>query len=83
LAPVSESLVTFENQFVDFRSGDTLKMLGENTSLYVVGCIYYEGLDKKQYYSDICSIWSEGTFQSCSDWDRNFVRERPETANKN
>lgn len=81
LAPANESVVpNAPNYFflpVDFRSGDDLSEWKDGNNLYVVGCIYYSGLDGQCYYSDICTIWQNGTFQSqsCST-SRNEMRTR-------
>ena len=43
--------------------------------LYVVGCVYYFGLDKtKTYFSDLCVVWAPKApqdFQPCDEPERN------------
>ncbi len=76
LAPVEVGASGFANWTLpENKSAVALKKGGTNT-LYVVGCIYYEGLDGSHYYSDVCTYWkgaSATDFQSCADTDRNFV----------
>jgi hypothetical protein len=83
LAPVNESippsLTNLMRILWQFKNGDTLKDFTAGANLYSVGCIYYEALDKKRYYTDICTIWHNGTFETCANPDRNFVRERPDS----
>ncbi|MGA7873192.1 MAG: hypothetical protein WCA22_20065 [Candidatus Binatus sp.] len=45
--------------------------------LYVVGCVYYFGLDReKRYFSDVCVTWvpkAPQEFQTCDDATRNYA----------
>lgn len=52
-----------------------------NKVIYVVGCVYYESLDHRRYYSDVCSFWQPdlkmspfSDFPSCIDSQRNTVQ---------
>jgi hypothetical protein len=54
------------------RNEDISKM--EGRMLYAVGCVYYEGLDGRSYYSDICTKWVSGNFQGCDSRTRNLIK---------
>jgi len=50
-------------------------------AIYVVGCVYYESLDHRRYYSDVCAFWQPdlkmsplSDFPSCIDSQRNTVQ---------
>jgi hypothetical protein len=45
-------------------------------ALYAVGCIYYEGLDGRRWYGDICTMWTNGSYLTCPEVNRNFICER-------
>lgn len=55
--------------------------LADNSSLvkgnivYIVGCMYYRGLDGNFFYSDYCVTWEgENRFRKCTDPHRNYVK---------
>ena len=74
LAPAPES---FYGSRIGFRNGETLTGRAEGENLFAIGCIYYDALDKKRYYTDVCTMWRDGSFQPCWSPYRNFIRERP------
>jgi hypothetical protein len=44
--------------------------------LYAVGCVWYRGLDRQKYFTDICTYWVPDRpqdFRSCPQADRNQV----------
>jgi hypothetical protein len=52
----------------------------QKKTIYLVGCIYYESLDHRHYYSDVCAAWQPdqnlspfSPWPPCLDADRNFV----------
>lgn len=48
--------------------------VNKGKTLFVIGCIYYRGLDDRTHFSDVCASWAGGTdFPSCPDLTRNFV----------
>jgi hypothetical protein len=46
-------------------------------TLYVVGCVYYRGVDRvRRYFTDVCAFWTPTKpqeFQSCDIPDRNYA----------
>lgn len=73
LAPAPQS---FYGLKIGFKNGVTLASRIEGDNLFAIGCIYYEGLDRKRYYTDVCTMWRDGSFQSCWSPRRNFLCER-------
>ena len=57
--------------------GEDLSEALRGKTLYVVGCVYYFGLNrKKRYFSDLCVVWAPNApqdFQACDDPDRNYA----------
>lgn len=57
--------------------GEDLSEVSRGEVLYVVGCVYYSGLDRiKTYFSDLCVVWTpKGVrdFESCNDPGRNYL----------
>lgn len=57
--------------------GENLSEVNRGAILYVVGCVYYSGLDRiKTYFSDFCVVWAPKApqeFQSCNDPNRNYA----------
>lgn len=57
-------------------SGENVDEAQTGKLLYAVGCIYYEGLDKQKYFTDICTYWVPSRpqdFKECPDTERNYV----------
>jgi hypothetical protein len=54
-------------------TGQDFNDVGGKT-VFVVGCVFYEGLDKTSYFSDVCVSW-DGTpnFPTCADRGRNYI----------
>jgi|GEM_PF-7091566 len=58
----------------DVAQEQTLDEVGKGKTLFVIGCIYYQGLDNTDYFSDVCVSWAGGDqFPVCPDRTRNFV----------
>lgn len=54
--------------------GQDVTLVNAGKILFVVGCIYYKGLDGNVWFSDVCVSWAGGdSFRSCSDHNRNYV----------
>ncbi len=73
LAPVPYSSYGLQ---IKFQEGESLASRREGDNLFAVGCIYYEALDGKRYYTDVCTMWRDGSFQACWSPHRNYLCER-------
>jgi len=66
-----------EPEWSPAQNEDLSEVYRSGKVLYVVGCVYYFGLDRqKRYFSDLCVTWAPNApqdFQSCDDPNRNYA----------
>ena len=54
--------------------GQNVTEASNDKPLFIVGCIYYKGLDDSGYFSDFCVSWAGGNnFPVCTDSSRNYI----------
>jgi hypothetical protein len=75
LAPYENGGFMF-HEWASLAETDVTELKNNPTKIiYVVGCIYYEGLDHRRYYTDVCMTWTPNwPYAICGDTDRNFIR---------
>lgn len=74
LAPTGAIVPGAGRELWPLRNSDNLAQLARGDILYAAGCIYYKALDGLQYYTDVCAVWHDGSFQLCSNPNRNLIR---------
>lgn len=63
----------YDQVYWKLASPEDISKMGGRT-LYAVGCVYYKGLDRTHYYSDVCTKWAGNSFQPCDSRDRNHLK---------
>jgi hypothetical protein len=56
--------------------GTDLTDATNSQTVYAVGCAYYNGLDERRFFSDVCLLWlpnQQPEFQLCQDANRNYM----------
>jgi hypothetical protein len=80
LAPLEKSpkpgIASYYCTTWQFSSSASHSPPSSGEAIYAVGCIYYEGLDERRWYGDICTIWANGSYVTCPEPGRNFTCER-------